>query len=1092
MKKLFLTNGFGYKKNQLCMGIYRLLSTARRKDAENVQRLLDVVNRIVEEDKDWKDNDLKPKFKEQPLKPHDQLMPQQHQVLPQHQAIPQQKHKPNLMGIQSEPVNKRNQRKKIINPNKSANDILNRDNNNDDMIYVATDEEDVYNGDNINVDENIQNEIIDNSIDLNGSDNEVINHIQDVNQQPIIHSDPNLLYDKIKPQKKSKLSQSISSPVLNKNNNHLNGNIKQNNNNNNKLNIPQHYNGPQHSHQHTHQQYQYYQDYSYIGQQHYNNGNIPQHYNNYDAFGGYDPNYYGNPYQYNHGYYNKPEMKNSYSLPDSDYNKKKRKPMAQRSHSAQANEQQNDINRHNHNNKAYSCSPPKFSEQKYIDDGSQSYFQIDHNAHEQSYIVKPSDSQYELINNADAKRTWIEKDIHIAILHSCPIDMENHGGILALKKEKDLLLRTFNQCTRSLKIYFGVLTKDSLIRCIQRGAQILHISGHGPPEKKLKVENRHGEYEDLDANYIKQALQHSSSRLKLVFVSTCYSRLVAQAFIDANIPHVIAVHSMVQILDTVATKFAGQFYEILIAQQETVLDAFKNSVASLLLDQESDCCCRHEGHKASCKCPFCKIPRCCKKHHSTCNEHKDNIPCCAPNVPHKHADKFLLLPRDKAHNMKILDTIEHGKIDKIDPRVPCNITSAISRIVGRGKDIKQLADFLHPERPNNKTTVLIYGKRQVGCTTVALEVGRFFARPWYNALFPGGIWRINLEGCKDAKILFTKIAQAMKIKTEELGKYEYTKNSEKIPYNKTIQNEIHNISTNDDSDDQLVRYQEDSDVLNDHYIILKKNYKNLESLKEQLNNNILYQCAIKHEEFAPIEIYIDKTNNENKPKIRRITWKPPDDNKLLKLIQNFGIENKGNENDSSFEGKKKLFIFDHFQTERQNSTQAFLRKFKQLQTIDSKILIVTTETTHTLIQKIQETTHTYQLKQREWRISSIKAKDAVNLLLEQSRQMYEFDFTGYDTPKTADDFAKFELFEYLAKSPALIQLCSNVLDKKMPLSAIMDCIKADPAEWDELINDEWEDFLVMSMGLKKDELNDATSILKSLLTSIEKVKKIWN
>eukprot|EP01084_Bolivina_argentea_P313982 543801_1 len=141
-----------------------------------------------------------------------------------------------------------------------------------------------------------------------------------------------------------------------------------------------------------------------------------------------------------------------------------------------------------------------------------------------------------------------------------------------------------------------------------------------------------------------------------------------------------------------ATKFASAFYEALIAHKKSVEVAFTNSKAELLLEKEMDCCCRHEGHTSQCLCPICRIPRCCSHHHgitSQClsakkyikknNKMNSNninckIPCCAPDVPHSHADKFLLLPKSSKHDEKILTNLPTNcECERIDSRTNTNV-----------------------------------------------------------------------------------------------------------------------------------------------------------------------------------------------------------------------------------------------------------------------------------------------------------------------------------------------------------------------------------------------------------------------------------
>ena len=56
-------------------------------------------------------------------------------------------------------------------------------------------------------------------------------------------------------------------------------------------------------------------------------------------------------------------------------------------------------------------------------------------------------------------------------------------------------------------------------------------------------------------------------RLKVVFVSACQSSAIATVFVEAGVPHVIAVDSNTFILDNIARTFAETFYSSLIAGQ---------------------------------------------------------------------------------------------------------------------------------------------------------------------------------------------------------------------------------------------------------------------------------------------------------------------------------------------------------------------------------------------------------------------------------------------------------------------------------------------------------------------------------------------
>eukprot|EP01083_Nonionella_stella_P061632 160551_1 len=79
-------------------------------------------------------------------------------------------------------------------------------------------------------------------------------------------------------------------------------------------------------------------------------------------------------------------------------------------------------------------------------------------------VVESLEPPSTLIRNINYSQQWLEKELHIAILQTNPIESDE-GGNLALNAERKRLQDIFFKTTRGLKIFFGVLTRDSLIRC---------------------------------------------------------------------------------------------------------------------------------------------------------------------------------------------------------------------------------------------------------------------------------------------------------------------------------------------------------------------------------------------------------------------------------------------------------------------------------------------------------------------------------------------------------------------------------------------------------------------------------------------------
>ena len=690
-------------------------------------------------------------------------------------------------------------------------------------------------------------------------------------------------------------------------------------------------------------------------------------------------------------------------------------------------------------------------------------------------------------------KTWLEKDLHIAVLQTNPI-LVGDGGSLALNAERKRLEDIFCRTSRGLKFFFGVLTKDSLIRCIQRGAQILHISGHGPHAKALEVEDKFGRADRLSAAKIKEAIEKGSASkkhggLKLVFVSTCHSEWVAQSFCDAGVPHAVAVHSEVLILDKMATKFASAFYEALIIQNNSVEDAFTNSKAELLLEATDDCCCSHEGHLPECRCPICKLPRCCKKHHgpqSQCRNQKE-MDCCQPNVPHKHSDKFLLLPKGRNHKSKILCNLPNVPSERIDCRPPTNIAAAKQRILDRAGHISSLVKWLHPENTQRSAidAVWIYGRSKVGLTALSLEVGRFFTRAWYQPLFPGGVFRVNLAKCYDPKALFLYIAQAMRLEMVN-GTYSYWDSTQKRfkCYDKATQIELLKALSGDTITPPIETVNQENGDTN--YILLRQHLNHEEMVRHAVPPAI-YQRFLTQKNSLPMEFGFHPEDGA-KVILRKIKFNEPDEREILSSIRSYGLRQFGSKLHRDAAESEKLFIFDHINFPiHTGKVKQFLQKIKSLnESVKCKLLLVCSNLIEPEISELQHQ-HGYIAKSKFQRITPIHRKEAVKLLRNAARNLYPpIDFHGLEVPATEDVMAQFSLFEWLSKSPALIQHTATVLDRKVPLCVVIQQLDADPNQWRNALTP-WQ----QKIRWTPDELRDAKLALTNLLTHIAQVKDIW-
>lgn len=726
-----------------------------------------------------------------------------------------------------------------------------------------------------------------------------------------------------------------------------------------------------------------------------------------------------------------------------------------------------------------------------------------------------------------------EKPMHIAILQTNPIKNEM-GGALALNAERRKLERIFFRQRLALKVFFGVLTSQCLIRCISRGVRVVHISGHGPPEKKLKVEDNHGRLQDIQAQRIKQAILMSDNKLKLVFVSTCYSEHVAQAFCDAGVEHVVAVHSKVQILDEMATRFASAFYEHLIARHCTVGKAYNDSQMELILRDEIDCCCRHEGHTEECICPMCSISRCCTTHHSLqyCKQHI-SISCCAPDVPHQHSDKFLLLPKESTHDEVIFPIndpcVEYGPSETLISVGPTNVSPLAphTKIVGRAAHLSTFVELIHPD--NHTQIVLMYGPPRSGLSSLGKQIGRFFNRPWYTPLFAGGVWYVQLKSCDDPNALFSYISAAMKLGNAHRGTYSYQiKNTELNtnvtyvynggsgrsgysyhPYSDNVQSNIHEALA--ECDEEPISFIDEQTGIR-HYIILDQHKNKKDILQNVLPDEIFHEIMNRTHNL-PLEVYLEENSEWNESvgsgdclgskvksdvsvllleslstpppickynvRTRKIKFIPPNEETVLAQIKAF---------ESGFE---KLFIIDHIDFIERRKIRNLLKKVEKLanEMNNSKVLLICRDKIFETIQKVNQarvknSNNTFIA--HEVRVSCIDAYEATKLLLDRSRRLYPFDFTGLVKPSTAMDISRWDIFNWLARSPALINSMAVVLEKKVPLHVILACTNASPNQWFSKL-ETWTD----TFKIKPIDMRDAKNSLHNFLVQINIVKQIW-
>lgn len=152
--------------------------------------------------------------------------------------------------------------------------------------------------------------------------------------------------------------------------------------------------------------------------------------------------------------------------------------------------------------------------------------------------------------------------------------------LLDIKKEQKILYKVFEDIKYSIRWKSEIADLHSFRKALSHQCRVLHFSGHGVPGKIL-FENGKCEAQLISAEVLKKLIEagtnamkeHHRFALQIVFISACYSESVAEAFVAAGVPHVVAMQKEESVLDEYALEFTRGFYTALFCGH-AVCDAF--------------------------------------------------------------------------------------------------------------------------------------------------------------------------------------------------------------------------------------------------------------------------------------------------------------------------------------------------------------------------------------------------------------------------------------------------------------------------------------------------------------------------------------
>eukprot|EP00475_Leptophrys_vorax_P001431 TRINITY_DN10770_c0_g1_i6.p2 TRINITY_DN10770_c0_g1~~TRINITY_DN10770_c0_g1_i6.p2 ORF type:complete len:723 (-),score=157.95 TRINITY_DN10770_c0_g1_i6:2143-4281(-) len=274
-----------------------------------------------------------------------------------------------------------------------------------------------------------------------------------------------------------------------------------------------------------------------------------------------------------------------------------------------------------------------------------------------------------------------ENDAHLVYLFSCPLVFGNktNFAMLDIDAERKELEQVFTESNRDFRVRYDWCCAERFQGCITRRCKALHFSGHGF-NGSLGFETPYGELQNLKLEDLKALVSVGAKNraISLVFVSACNSEQAGKAFVDAGVPHVIAVDARYKISDRACHSFSKQFYLSLLAG-DTVSDAFQKGRNGVATD------------------PFI--------------------------FDEKEAAKFLLLPPNGNHDEPIFDDLpEPGRYNMVPISHPpnSNMSAVPEKFQGRRREAQELF-----ERVLKNRFVNVVGDAGIGKTALCRFVFKY-------------------------------------------------------------------------------------------------------------------------------------------------------------------------------------------------------------------------------------------------------------------------------------------------------------------------------------------------------------------------------
>ncbi|MCL6511131.1 MAG: tetratricopeptide repeat protein [Anaerolineae bacterium] len=302
----------------------------------------------------------------------------------------------------------------------------------------------------------------------------------------------------------------------------------------------------------------------------------------------------------------------------------------------------------------------------------------------------------------------------LAILYAEPLAYRRDGAAeaepidrLDFAAERECLCDVFKEAGRAVVVEFAPCNAGDFRRVVTLGCRALHYSGHGHPDF-LAFEDDEAGLNPITVSRLFELLSAGGEpAIRFAFVSACHSRRAGQAFVEAGVPHVVAVRVETAVLDVAAREFARHFYLALLAGK-TVRQAFEigQAYVAALPDVRAD------------------------------------------------ADKFVLLPAGADHERTVFDDAPAGSWrDATPPLPPGNLPAPPERLIGRNATLQQvIAEVLRSR------LVTLRGAPGIGKSSLAVAAAHYLRE---RRRFRDGVLFISLRNAVSTEQLRADMASAL-------------------------------------------------------------------------------------------------------------------------------------------------------------------------------------------------------------------------------------------------------------------------------------------------------------------------------------------